>query len=100
MGLDPEDDSRVLGCDVEVPGVGEIIGSGVREGDHQRLKDRLLEAGLKPDDYSEYIDLRKYGFCKTSGMGLGVGRLLTWLLGAYSIRDVTAFPRFPGYLRP
>ena len=100
MGEDPEDSSRVLGCDVEVPGVGEVVGSGVREHDYDRLRQRLLESKLKPEDYSEYLDLRKYGFCRTSGMGLGVGRLLTWLLGAYSIRDVTAFPRFPGYLRP
>lgn len=100
MGLDPEDLSRVLGCDVEVPGVGELIGSGIREGNYEQLKNRLVESGLVPDDYSEYLDLRKYGFCQTSGMGLGVGRMLTWLLGTYSIRDVTAFPRFPGNLRP
>jgi asparaginyl-tRNA synthetase len=100
MGLDPADSSRVLGCDVEVPGVGEIIGSGVREADPERLCERLLDQGLKPDDYSEYLDLRKYGFAMTSGMGMGVGRFLTWLLDAHSIRDVTAFPRLPGYLRP
>ncbi|AYV76738.1 MAG: hypothetical protein Terrestrivirus13_4 [Terrestrivirus sp.] len=97
MGLDPEDPSRVLGCDIEVPGVGEVVGSGVREYDYQRLYDRMVEQGLKPEEYKAYLDLRKYGHCRTSGMGLGVGRLLTWLLGAYSIRDVTAFPCFPGY---
>jgi asparaginyl-tRNA synthetase len=100
MGLDPEDESRVLGCDVEVPGVGEIIGSGVREGDYDRLYQRLKDHGLKPEDYSEYLDLRSYGFCQTSGMGLGVDRMLVWLLGMYSIRDVVTFPRFPGNLRP
>ena len=100
MALDPEDQSRVLGCDVEVPGVGEIIGSGVREADYNRLHERLLDSGLKPEDYSEYLDLRKYGFGFTSGMGLGVDRMLVWLLGLHSIREVTTFPRFPGYLRP
>lgn len=100
MGLDPLDPSYVLGCDVEVPGVGEIIGSGVRESDYDRLHARLLEAGLKPDDYSEYLALRKSGFSMTSGMGLGLGRMLCWLLDEPSIREVTAFPRFPGYLRP
>lgn len=100
MALDPEDQSRVLGCDVEVPGVGEIIGSGVREHDFHSLKQRLLDFGLKAEDYSEYLDLRKYGFGRTSGMGLGVDRMLMWLLGLPSIRDVVTFPRFPGYLRP
>ncbi len=100
MGLDPEDSSRVLGCDVEVPGVGEIIGSGVREADHDRLYARLMDFGLKPDDYREYLDLRKYGFGMTSGMGAGLDRVHTWFLDAHSIRDVATFPRFPGYLRP
>ncbi len=100
MALDPEDSSRVLGCDVEVPGVGEIIGSGVRESDYDRLYQRLIESGLKPDDYSEYLDLRKSGFAYTSGMGLGLGRMLTWILGVSSIREVVAFPRFPAYVRP
>lgn len=92
MGLDPEDPSYVLGCDVEVPGVGEIVGSGVRESSPEKLTERLLEAKLEPSDYEEYIALRKCGFCMTSGMGLGLGRMLCWLLEEHSIRDVTAFP--------
>jgi len=100
MALDPEDTSYVLGCDVEVPGVGEIIGSGMREFSAEKLTQRLTESKLDPADYEEYIALRKCGFCMTSGMGLGLGRMLCWLLEDYSIRDVTAFPRFPGYLRP
>lgn len=100
MALDPDDETRVLGCDVEVPGVGEIIGSGVREHDYQRLQQRLIDSGLKAEDYSEYLDLRKYGFGLTSGMGLGVDRMLTYLLDLYTIREVVTFPRYPGYLRP
>lgn len=61
MALDPDDHSRVLGCDVEVPDVGEIIGSGVREPDLKRLYQSLIYAGLKPEDYIEYLDLRRYG---------------------------------------
>lgn len=100
MATDPEDPSLALGCDVEVPGVGEVIGSGVRVWDQRELRERLAEQGLKEDEYREYIDLRKYGFARTSGMGLGVDRFLTWLLGMYSIRDVVTFPRFPGKLAP
>lgn len=100
MATDKEDPSLTWGVDVEVPGVGEIIGSGVREGDYERLVQRIKEEALKLEDYKEYLELREYGFCRTSGMGLGVGRMLTWLTGEDSIRKVTTFPRFPGYLHP
>ena len=100
MAADPADPSRVLGCDVEVPGVGEIIGSGVRVSSVEDLVARLKEQGLKEEEYTEYIDLRKYGFGFTSGMGLGVDRMLTWLLGLDNIKEAVTFPRFPGYLRP
>lgn len=93
-------DQTVLGCDVEVPGVGEIIGSGVREYDYERLKKAILDNNLKESDYKEYLDLRKYGSGRTSGMGLGVDRFLTWLLKCENIRDVVTFPRVPGRLFP
>lgn len=100
MACDPEDPSYSLGCDVEVPDVGEIIGSGVRVSDEQELRQRLKDHGLKEQDYKEYIDLRKYGHGKTSGMGLGVDRMLCWLLGSHHIREVVTFPRYPGRLFP
>lgn len=100
MASRPDKPSVVLGCDVEVPGVGEIIGSGVRVQTVQELRARLEEQGLKEKDYVEYIDLRRYGFAQTSGMGLGVDRVLTWLLGTHSIRDVVTYPRVPGRLTP
>lgn len=96
----PDDCLYVQGCDVEVPGVGEVIGSGVRVSDPRELKKRLKEEGLREEDYREYIELREYGFGMTSGMGLGVDRFLTWILGTHSIRDVVTFPRFPGHLTP
>lgn len=95
-----DDPFYVEGCDVEVPTVGEIIGSGIRVSDPDELLVRLKEQGLNEKDYEEYIDLRKYGHAKTSGMGLGVDRMLTWLLGAHNIKDVVTFPRFPGRISP
>lgn len=93
-------DDYVEGCDVEVPGVGEIIGSGIRISDPKELVKRLRDQRLKEEEYAEYIDLRKYGHGQTSVMGLGVYRMLTWLLGLFSIRDVVTFPRYPGRLTP
>lgn len=100
MCPDPDDPTRVLGCDVETPGVGEIIGSGVRVYDKDMLIQKLKAQGLKEEEYREYIDLRRYGFSRTSGMGLGVDRMLTWLLDCHSIRDVVTFVRVPGRILP
>ena len=97
---DPVDPSVSWACDVEVPGVGEIIGSSVRIGDTEMLLKRMKEQGLKPEDYREYLDLRKYGHGHTSGMGLGVDRMLTWILDLHSIREIVTFPRYPGRLTP
>lgn len=100
MARDPDDPSLALGCDVEVPGVGEIIGSGVRVYDEHELVSYLHDNHLKESDYTEYIDLRRYGNARTSGMGLGVDRMLTWLLKKDSIRDIVTFPRYPGTVAP
>lgn len=97
---DPADPSVSWACDVEVPGVGEIIGSSVRIGDSETLIKRMKEEGLKSEDYREYLDLRKYGHGHTGGMGLGVDRMLTWILDLHSIRDIVTFPRYPGRLTP
>ena len=100
MAADPKEPHLSWGCDVEVPGVGEVVGSGVRVADYEELRLRLKDEGLKESDYKDYLDLRKYGPGQTSGMGLGVDRLLTWLLDQYTIRDVITFPRYPGRVSP
>jgi asparaginyl-tRNA synthetase len=90
----------VLGIDLEVPGVGEVVGSGIREQTVQGLQQRLKDEGLDEKTYECYTDMRKYGFAMTSGMGLGLGRLMTWLLDLNSIRQIVTWPRFPGYAAP
>ena len=54
------------------------------------------ELGLKPEDYSWYLDLRRYGGVKHSGFGLGFERLVMYLTGISNIRDVLPFPRTTG----
>jgi aspartyl/asparaginyl-tRNA synthetase len=100
MAKDPKDPDRVLGIDLEVPGVGEVVGSGIREQTVQGLQQRLKDEGLDEKTYECYTDMRKYGFAMTSGMGLGLGRLMTWLLDLNSIRQIVTWPRFPGYAAP
>jgi len=57
------------------------------------LIERLREFGLKEEDYDWYIDLRKYGTTPHIGFGLGVERLLAWMLDLENVMDTLPFPR-------
>ncbi|MDA3802779.1 MAG: asparagine--tRNA ligase [Patescibacteria group bacterium] len=90
-----EDDKTVAAMDLLVPGIGEIIGGSQREDDIEVLKKRMKEMDLKEEDYSWYLDLRKYGSVPHAGFGLGFERLIMYISGMTNIRDVIPFPRTP-----
>jgi asparaginyl-tRNA synthetase len=97
MKVNP-DEKTVRAMDVLVPKIGEIIGGSQREDDHDILMKRIREAGLNPEDYWWYLDLRKYGSVPHAGFGLGFERLIQFVTGLSNIRDVIPFPRAPGNL--
>jgi asparaginyl-tRNA synthetase len=82
-----------LSTDMLVPRIGEISTGGAREDDKEILVGRLKELGLKEEDYDWYIDLRRYGTVPHVGFGLGLERLLTWMLDLDNIIDAIPFPR-------
>lgn len=90
-----DDNKTVAACDLLVPGVGEIIGGSQREERLDVLINRMEELGLDAEDYSWYLDLRKYGGVKHAGYGLGFERMVMYLTGVSNIRDVIPFPRTP-----
>lgn len=91
-----DDGKTVRAVDMLVPGIGEIIGGSQREEDYDKLLNRMHELGLKEEDYSWYLDTRKYGTVIHSGFGLGFERLVMYMTGMQNIRDVIPFPRTPG----
>ncbi len=86
----------VAAADLLVPGIGEIIGGSQREERMDVLLDRIHELGLHEDDYSWYLDLRRYGGTHHAGYGLGFERLIMYITGIQNIRDVLPFPRTTG----
>jgi len=90
-----------LGCDLIAPdGYGEIIGGGQREESYEVLKRRIAEHQLKEEDYSWYLDLRRFGSVPHSGFGLGVERTVAWMTGVEHVRETIPFPRMLNTLRP
>ena len=50
------------------------------------------------DDYTCYLDLRKYGSVPHSGFGLGLERIMMYVTGIGNIRDVQLYSRTAGDL--
>ncbi|MBE5736170.1 MAG: asparagine--tRNA ligase [Clostridiales bacterium] len=90
-----EDGKTVAACDLLAPGIGEIIGGSQREERYDVLLDKINKFNLKPEDYSWYLNLRKYGSVVHSGFGLGFDRILMYITGISNIRDAQFCPRTP-----
>ncbi len=100
--IDPEDKNLTRSADFLFPGCGELVGSGERETDIGSMLERMakMDPPVNPEEYYWYMDLRKYGSVPHSGFGLGLERLIMWLLGVEHIRDITLFPRTVTRLAP
>ncbi|MGC9059097.1 MAG: asparagine--tRNA ligase [Candidatus Aenigmatarchaeota archaeon] len=98
---DPKNPEVTLSVDMLAPeGYGEIIGSGERIKSYEELMKRIKEENLDFKDYEWYLDLRKWGACQHSGFGLGIERLVMWILKLKHIRDAIAFPRLINRVYP
>ena len=94
-----EDGETVAAMDVLVPRVGELVGGSQREERLPELAARMEEMGLDLEEYSWYLDLRRFGTVPHAGFGLGFERLLMFITGVHNIRDVLPFPRTPKHLQ-
>ncbi|MBS3794193.1 MAG: asparagine--tRNA ligase [Candidatus Thorarchaeota archaeon] len=74
-------------------GFGEIIGGSQREDDSDILVENIKATGDDPSKYDWFVDIRKYGSVPHSGFGVGIDRLIRWMLDLDHIRDVIPFPR-------
>ena len=95
---DPEKEGVWYNYDLILPeGFGEVLSGGEREYDWERIRDKMLKSNLRPELFGGYIEMAKKGLLKPSaGAGIGVERLLRYLLGSPHIRDVQIFKRIPG----
>jgi len=109
----PHADLPTVACfDLLVPEVCEIVGGSMREHRLEHLLKAMdLHGLLDPTRNSDatpdlleavpasmrwYVDLRRFGSVPHGGFGLGFDRLLCYLSGVSSIRDVVSFPRWYG----
>ncbi len=82
-----------MSTDMLVPRIGEVSTGGAREDDKDMLIKRIRDMGMDEKDYDWYLDLRRYGTIPHVGFGMGVERLITWMLDLENIIDSIPFPR-------
>ncbi|HNR08321.1 MAG TPA: asparagine--tRNA ligase [Saprospiraceae bacterium] len=92
----PPDRQTVAAMDILAPGIGEIVGGSQREERMDHLLRRMREMHIPEKELWWYLDTRRFGSCVHSGFGLGFERLVQFVTGMNNIRDVIAFPRYPG----
>ncbi|GEQ38284.1 asparaginyl-tRNA synthetase [Tetragenococcus halophilus] len=97
----PTRDDVVICADLIAPeGYGEIIGGSERATDYNYLLEQIRNYGLDENEYSWYLDLRRYGSVPHTGFGLGLERTVTWLAGIEHVREAIPFPRLLNRIYP
>ncbi|CBQ69037.1 related to Asparaginyl-tRNA synthetase [Sporisorium reilianum SRZ2] len=91
--------------DLLIPALGELVGGSVREHRPACLAHNLRDLGDDgvggTDRLGWYLeDLKRFGgSVEHAGFGLGLERLLAWVSGTASVKDVVPFPRVKGPIR-
>lgn len=97
---DNKNNGKVLNADLIFPprfkGTfgGEIIGLGQRQDNIKEIKESIKRQKIvNSGQYDWYIKLRENPrYRTTAGFGLGVERLIAWMLGLTSIADASLYP--------
>lgn len=75
-------------------GYGELLGIAEKIADLAELDERMAEKGKDGDSrYGWVRQLREFGCVPHGGFGIGVERLIRWLLDIPHVRDAIPFPR-------
>jgi len=98
---DPSNLKITKTCDLIAPeGFGELLGTAEKIMDKKELLERMGEKGKNTPDqlerYKWYLDLRDYGIIPHGGIGMGVERVIRYLLKIPHVRDTISFPRLYG----
>lgn len=79
-------------------GIGEVVGSGERHITAEQTMNAICFRNVEPTAYAWYIRMKQEYPMQTSGFGIGLERLLLWMLGHDDIRDTQILVRQKGLL--
>ncbi|WP_310604939.1 aspartate--tRNA(Asn) ligase [Anaerosporobacter sp.] len=96
---DPTDMKFTLSFDLLFKGM-EITTGGQRIHNYEEQVAKMVDRGMDPEDFSNYLMIHKYGMPPHGGLGIGLERLTMRLLDEQNVRETTLFPRDVSRLEP
>lgn len=93
--IDPDDPRVTRVADlIATNGYGELLGVAEKISSTAMLDERMQEKGKFQDPRYEWIrDVHRSGCVPHAAFGMGLERLIRWLLNIERVRDAAAFPR-------
>jgi asparaginyl-tRNA synthetase len=83
--------------DLFLPRYGEVLSGARREFEHDKMVAKMEKGDVKKENYGVLLKLAKDGRLKPSaGAGIGLERLVSWIVEAKHVGEVQLFPRIPG----
>ncbi|MDD4382986.1 MAG: OB-fold nucleic acid binding domain-containing protein [Candidatus Shapirobacteria bacterium] len=93
--INPLDTRRTMTADlIASNGYGELLGVAEKIYLPEMLDERMIEKNKFSDERYDWLkDLRQYGCVPHAGFGMGIERLIRWLLDIPHVRDTIPFFR-------
>jgi asparaginyl-tRNA synthetase len=93
--IDKDDPRVTMTADlIATNGYGELLGIAEKSADLAEIEERMAEKGKTGDTRYDWVrQLREFGCVPHGGFGIGVERLIRWLLDVPHVRDTIPFPR-------
>lgn len=83
--------------DLYLPGFGEVVSGARREWEYHKMVKKMERDGVRKENYRLLLKLAREDRLKPSaGAGIGMERLVAWLVGARHVAETQPFPRVPG----
>ena len=83
--------------DLLLPKYGEVLSGGRREWEYSKITRKMKRDSIRKKNYGILLKLAKEGRLKPSaGAGIGIERLVGWIVGAKHVGETQPFPKIPG----
>jgi asparaginyl-tRNA synthetase len=91
------EDGKWDNYDLLLPQYGEVLSGSRREWEYNKMVRKMERDGIKEENYEVLLALAKDGRLKpSSGAGIGIERLVSWIAGTKHIGETQPFPKIPG----